>query len=271
MGKYTVDSTTVKPTTDVTVDSILDEADTEDRYRFNRYNRWELIPPVRLKAKRIPSLLIPTRDSHIFGDNQNWAGVNIELHSNGCMVYTIRSSATVAETRGSLRLNDVAITTLLPKIQTYFKFDNTTSASAATIGLIDDSKDGPSNTTTFIANDIAIVAFGYRKTDTNFFLFHNDTTGAVNAINTNIARDTSIHLLEIEYETSTSVRVTLFDVNGTVQYNTVLSSQIPATGIDLGVDLNVINADTVAQYGIRIYDYIRIEKNKPTPDPTLDF
>lgn len=68
MGKEYEYSSGSRPD-DATEGSILYEIDTEDRYRYNQYGRWEFIPHVSLKSKRVQTLFIPFADQTglIFG------------------------------------------------------------------------------------------------------------------------------------------------------------------------------------------------------------
>jgi len=272
MGKrYNLDFGATKPD-DMLQDSLIHEVDTDDEYRYNKYGRWELIPQQRLNSKRIPAIFCPVTDQTglIYGVG-TWTAVNAELHSNGCMVYSCRTTTVDLETQACMRVNDFANADLLPKAQTIFKFDNTDTSSAAFIGLHTDTTNAFATSGGGIVNDFAIAGIGYRPSDTNLFVFHNDASGAVNTIDTGIARNTNLHMFEIEYMTSTTCRITLFAIDGTVEYDTTLSSQIPPNSVDLAFDMKIINANTAARYGIRMYDYIRLEKNRPTPDGTLDF
>ena len=273
MGIYNIDSTATKPTDEsVTVDSILIENDTEDHYRFNKYRRWEFIPHMSYKSKRLHSLYTPKNNSTglIFGDETH-SGVNIELHSTGCMIYQIRSSATTVDTKGFATVNDYAQANLTPKCQTIFSFNDTGANSAAFIGLKDDTPSLLVTTASFIQNDVAVVGVGYRSTDTNIFVFHNDVTGAVNAINTGIARSTNIYMVEISYDTTTTVRVSIYDIDMAQLYETTLSTEIPTGNMDLGYTAEVVNANTTSRYVINVFDFIRLEKTRGTLNPTTDF
>lgn len=276
MGKsYLVDSSSTKPTIDVTTDSILTEIDTEDRYRFNKYGRWEFIPPISLKSKRIQTLFIPLSDQTglIFGDGR-WQNIIAELHSSGCMVYSARTSASANESAASVAfasVNDYAQVEHLPKAQCIFSFSDTGSNSAAFIGLKNDAPAGFLETTTgFIPTGYQCIGIGYRTSDTNLFVFHNDGSGAVNAVNTNIARSTNVYMLEIEYSTTTSVRLTLFDINMNIVYNNIFSTEIPGSGIDLAFLAQIQNANNTVRYIIHIFDYVRLEKTRPALSATMD-
>lgn len=274
IGKtYEFDSTVTKPTTDVPVDSILTETDTEDQYRYNQYGRWEYIPHMGYKSKRLHSLYMPKNHQTglMFGE-ENHVGINIELHSTGCMIYQVRSSATTIDTKGFAIVHDYAQANLTPKCQTVFSFnDAATGNSAAFIGLYDDSSTILDTTAGFIPNDITSVGIGYRSADTNIHVFHNDTTGAVNAIDTGIAKSTDIYMVEVSYDISTEVRVSLYDIDMVLVYETTLTTEIPVTNMDLGYIAVVVNANTSDQYVINIFDFVRLEKTKAALNPTTDF
>ena len=276
MGKiYTRQSEGTRPT-DATVDSIITELDTEDRYRYNQYGRWELIPQIGYKTKRRHTLFIPkNHQSHLIFGEASWQNINIELHSNGCMVYYARtlaaSSGVPDEDPGYIILNDFAQGWLLPKMQVIARFSDLTSSSHAIIGIRDDATTVLTTYAAFIPNDVPCVLFGYKGTNPNFYLYHNDNSGAVVEVDTGIVRDTEPRLWEIEWETSTSVRATIYSIDGEVEYENTLTTNIPDPTIDLGFALRVINNDYVARYGIAVYDYIRLEKNKAEPDGGLDY
>lgn len=272
---YRYYSDTPRPTTDAIENSILHEIDTEDDYRYNRYNRWEFIPPISLKSKRIQTLFIPFTDQTglIFGQG-TWQGINAELHSSGCMIYQVRTSTTENETSASAgyaRLNDYAQVELLPKIQLVFTFSDTGTNSVAFIGIVNDASTILSTTSGFIANDIACIGLGYRTSDTNLFVFHNDSSGAITAVDTSIARSTDVFILEIEYETTTSVRVSLFDINMELLYEADFTTEIPGSGIDLAFMAGIQNANNTIRYKINIFDYVRLEKTRPSLSATTDF
>jgi hypothetical protein len=265
-------STTNRPA-DATENSILYELDTEDEYRFNQYGRWEYVPHMSYKSKRLHSLYMPKNNQTglMFGDETH-SGVNIELHSTGCMIYQVRSSSSVVDTKGFAAVNDFAQANLTPKCQTVFSFNDTaTGNSAAFIGLYDDTISMLGTTAGFIPNDAAVVGIGYRSADTNIFVFHNDTTGAVNAIDTGIAKSTNIYMVEVSYDTSTEVRVSIYDIDMVQVYETTLTTEIPVTNMDLGYIATVVNANTLDQYVINIFDFVRLEKTKGALNPTTDF
>ncbi len=261
----------IKPT-DASVDSILTEIDTEDRYRFNEYGRWEFVPPISLKSKRIQTLFIPITNQTglIFGDG-GWQTILAELHSSGCMIYQIRTTLTDTVTRGSAFVNDFAQVELLPKIQMVFSFNDTSDKCSAFIGLHNDVNAHPVDNTTMANNDQALIGLGFRTSDTNYMIFHNDSSGAFTAVDTLIARDTNVYKLEIEYETSTSVRLSLFDINMDLVFEDTYTIEIPGSGIDLAFRASIINVDTVKRYVINMFDYIRLEKTRPPLSATTDF
>ena len=144
MGKrYNRRSTSARPT-DANIDSILTEIDTDDRYRYNQYGRWELIPPMSLKTKRIQSIFIPfsNQTGLIFGHG-SWQNINAELHSSGCMIYQARTSTSVFNTyspsapdsRGFMTVDDVGLTSMLPKMVMIFSWSDTGTNSASFIGF----------------------------------------------------------------------------------------------------------------------------------------
>jgi hypothetical protein len=283
IGKtYELDSTVTKPTAGVPVDSILTETDTEDKYRYNQYGRWEFIPPISLKSKRIQTLFIPftNQTGLIFGEG-TWKGINAELHSSGCMVYKTRTSATDHDlgiastpnhTYGYMGVNDFAIVELLPKAQMVFSFsDSAAGNSVAFIGLYHDSATLVDTTATFIPNDVAVFGIGYGLADTTIQVYHNDSSGAVTTVDTLIARSTDVYKIEIEYETSTSVRLSLFDIDMVLVFEDTYTTEIPPSGIDLGFLAKIQNANHTIQYGINMFDYIRLEKTRPPLSATLDF
>jgi hypothetical protein len=269
-------STQVRPTADVIENSIIHEIDTEDDYRFNQYGRWEFIPPVGHKSKRIQSLFIPfdNEGNLIFGAPV-WKGINAEMHASGCMIYQIRTSASVSEhttdSPGYATVDDVAQPEQLPKCQVILSFNDTGANSAAFIGFKQDDILILDTTTAFIPNDCPIIGLGYRKTDSNLFIFHNDNSGAVNAVDLSIARSDDVYMLEVEFETSTSARVSLFDIDMTQIYNNTFTTEIPPTGIEMGFEAIIQNANTSDQYVINIFDFIRLEKNKAALNKTTDF
>lgn len=117
---YYFKSTSPRPQ-NPSINSILIETDTEDQYRYNKYNRWELIPPISLKSKRIQTLFCPLNNQTglIFGDG-SWQAINSELHSSGNMVYMARTSATStgnAADSGWMQVRDFANVDMLPKAQ----------------------------------------------------------------------------------------------------------------------------------------------------------
>ena len=271
---YKSSSSSVKPS-DATENSILTELDTEDKYRYNQYGRWEFIPPISLKSKRIQTLFIPFTDQTglIFGDGR-WQNINAELHSSGCMIYQARTSTTEHETatsQGFAVVLDYAQVEHLPKVQIVFSFNDTGTNSAAFIGLRDDAGTILATTAAYIPVANAVFGLGYRTSDTNFFVFHNDSAGAVTAVDTGIARSTSVFMLEIEYHTTTSVRLTLFDINMEVIYNNTFSSEIPPSGIDISFVAIIQNANHTIRYVINIFDYVRLEKTRPALSATTDF
>lgn len=280
MGNYATDSAVAKPTTDVTVDSTLTEIDTEDRYRFNKYGRWEFIPPISLKSKRIQTLFIPFTDQTglIFGVG-TWRGINTELHSSSCLIHQCRTSLTEFNTsngaspdsRGFMALLDFAHTSLLPKIQMVFSWSDTGANSASFIGIKRETDGICEDVTNPFPSGVAVIGIGYRTTDTNIQVVHNDGVGAVNYIDTLIPRSTNVFMVEVEYHTATSVRVTLFDINMVVIYDNTLSTEIPPDGVDLAFNANIQNANTAARYRINMFDYIRLEKTRPPLSAIMDF
>lgn len=281
MVNYNRGSTAPRPT-DAQETSTVTEVDTDDKYRLNQYGRWEFIPPISLKSKRIQTLFIPLTDQTglIFGDG-NWKAITVELHSSGCMIYKTRTSATTHDvgdagtpnqTYGLMRVNDYAQVELLPKIQMIFSFDDTTMGnSVAFIGLIDDSKVPADTTATFMPNDAACIGMGYGLANTTYQVYHNDSTGAVTTVDTLITRDTNVYKLEIEYETTTSVRLSLYDIDMALVFEDTYTTEIPASGIDIAFSLQIQNANHTARYGINMFDYIRLEKTRPPLSATTDF
>jgi hypothetical protein len=280
---YTLDSTTTKPTDEsVDEDSIVYEIDTEDRYRFNQYRRWEFIPPISLKSKRIQTLFIPfTNQTGLIFGNGTWRNIIEELHNSGCMVYSARTSASAHDlgqasspnqTYGSMRLDDFAQVEHLPKAQMIFSFSDVVAGnSVAFIGLLHDSATLVDTTATFIPNDVAVFGLGYGLADTTFQIYHNDSSGAVNTVDTLITRDTDVYKIEIEYETTTSVRLSLYDIDMVLVFEDTYTTEIPPSGIDLGFLAKIQNANHDTQYGINMFDYIRLEKTRPPLSATLDF
>jgi hypothetical protein len=274
MGIFNRGSAAPRPSS-AGVGSILREDDTEDKYRLNEYGRWEFIPPISLKSKRIQTLFIPftNQTGLIFGEGF-WQNINAELHSSGSMIYQIRTSTTENETgnsAGYARVNDYAQVELLPKIQVIFTFSDTGTNSAAAIGMIDDTPSFITTTAGFIPNDVACITLGYRTSDTNLFVFHNDSTGAVTAVDTLIPRSTDVFKLEIEYETTTSVRLSLYDIDMALVYENTFTTEIPASGIDLAFIARIQNANNSVRYNINIFDYVRLEKTRPPLSATMDF
>jgi hypothetical protein len=272
MGIFNRGSAAPRPS-NAGVGSILREDDTEDKYRLNEYDRWEYIPHMGYKSKRLHSLYMPKNHQTglMFGE-ENHVGINIELHSTGCMIYQVRSSASVVDTKGFAVVNDYAQANLTPKCQTIFSFNDTaTGNSAAFIGIYDDAISLLDTTAGFIPNDTACVGIGYRSADTNIFVFHNDTTGAVNAIDTGIAKSTDIYMVEVSYDISTEVRVSIYDIDMVLVYETTLTTEIPVTNMDLGYIAVVVNVNTLDQYVINIFDFVRLEKTKGALNPTTDF
>ena len=263
-------------------DSIVREVDTDDKYRLNEYGRWEFIPPISLKSKRIQTIFIPFTDQTglIFGEG-SWKGIVAELHNSGCMIYTARTSATAHDvgdagspnqTYGSMRVNDYAQVELLPKVQMIFSFNNTTAGnSVAFIGLIDDSKTPADTTATFMPSALACIGMGYGLADTTYKIYHNDSSGAVNTVDTLIARDTNVYKIEIEYETTTSVRLSLYDINMVMVFEDTYTTEIIGSGIDIAFVAQIQNADHTARYNINMFDYIRLEKTRPALSATTDF
>lgn len=276
--RYNRRSTVGTKPTDASVDSILTEIDTEDRYRYNQYGRWEFVPPISLKNKRIQTLFCPISDQTglIFGDG-SWQNITAELHNSGCMIYKTRTSASIFDTpdpsgsAGMIILNDYAQVELLPKIQAIFSFDEFSTNSAAFIGLKNDSMSILTTTAAFIPDNTAVIGLGYRPSDTSLFVFHNDSSGVVNAIDTTIIRDNSVYMLEIEYETSTSVRLSLFDINVALVFEDTYTTEIPGSSIDLAFIARIQNVNASARYGINIFDYVRLEKTRPPLSATTDF
>lgn len=279
--RYNRRSTVGTKPTDASVDAVLTEIDTEDRYRYNEYGRWEFIPPLSLKSKRIQTLFIPFADQTglIFGDG-TWKAVVAELHNSGCMIYTTRTSAsahdvgdagTPNQTYGNMRVNDYAQVELLPKMQMIFSFDDTTAGNSVVfIGLIDDSKVPADTTATFMPSDTACIGIGYGLANTTYQIYHNDSTGAVTAVDTLIARDTNVYKLEIEYETTTSVRLSLYDIDMALVFEATYTTEIPGSGIDTAFVAQIQNANHTARYGINMFDYIRLEKTRPHLSATID-
>jgi hypothetical protein len=197
------------------------------------------------------------------------------------MIYKARTSATAHDvgdagtpnqTYGVMRVNDYAQVELLPKIQMIFSFDDTTAGNSVVfIGLIDDSKVPADTTATFMPNDAACIGLGYGLADTTYHVYHNDSTGAVTAVDTLIARDTNVYKLEIEYETTTSVRLSLYDIDMVMVFEDTYTTEIPASGIDIAFSLQIQNANHTARYGINMFDYIRLEKTRPPLNATTDF
>lgn len=271
---YHYKSTTPRPST-ATEDSILREIDTEDEYRYNQYGRWELIPHLSLKSKRLHTLFIPFSDQTglIFG-NGVWQNINGELHNSGCMIYQVRTLTTefdTADSRGFMGVLDFALASMLPKVQMIFSFNDTGTNSAAFIGLKDDSDPIVMSTGSPFPDTIELVGIGYRTADTNIQVIHNDGVGATNYIDTAIPRSTSVFMIEIEYHTATSVRITLFDINMEVIYDNILTTEIPPDGIDLGFTAVIQNANASIRYVINMFDYVRLEKTKPALSATTDF
>lgn len=282
VGKTYIRKSTADRPTDATVNSILIESDTEDRYRFNKYGRWEFIPPISLKSKRIQTLFIPfsNQTGLIFGAG-SWSAINAELHSSGCMIYKTRTSASAHDlgnasdpnqTYGQMSVDDFAQVEHLPKAQMIFSFDDIVAGnSVAFIGLTIDDIAILDTTATFIPNDVSVIGIGYGLADTNLFIFHNDSSGAVNTVDTGLARSTDVYMIEMEYETTTSVRVSLFDIDMELIFEQVFTTEIPPSGIDLGFIAKIQNANHTARYGINMFDYIRLEKTRPPLSATTDF
>lgn len=275
-------STSNRPT-DAIENSILHEIDTEDDYRFNQYGRWEFVPPISLKSKRIQTLFIPftNQTGLIFGEG-TWRGINAELHNSGCMIYKARTSATAHDlgiaslpadrTYGSMRVDDFAQVELLPKMQIIFSFSDTTAGnSVAFIGLMHDTKNAADTTATFMPDDAACIGLGYGLADTTYHVYHNDSTGAVTAVDTLIARDTNVYKLEIEYETTTSVRLSLYDIDMVLVFEDTYTTEIPASGIDIAFSLQIQNANHTTIYDVNMFDYVRLEKTRPPLSATTDF
>ena len=272
MGRYTIDYSATKPTTDVTVDSLLDEIDTEDRYRFNKYGRWELISHYRHQSKRIPSIFVPKLDAAavIYGE-PIWKDVNIELHNSGNMIYLTRTSATNTNETSYIQLNDFANVDMKPKLIVPLKFGDTGSNSAVFCGLIKDS-DTTLDITSYLTGTTSCIGFGYRKTDTNFFVFHKTTAGTLQAVDTGIARNTNIYQLYIHFESSTSVRIILFNGSDmTIAFEATYTTDIPLSGIDLASALLIVNDNISTRYGIYMYEYMYLEKDRPAWSATVDF
>jgi hypothetical protein len=273
-------STTNRPA-DAIENSILYEIDTEDSYRYNQYGRWEYIPPLSLKSKRIQTLFIPITDQTglIFGDGQ-WKAINAELHSSGCMIYRTRTSATAHDvgdasdpnqTYGMMLVNDFAQVEHLPKAQMIFSFTDTgTTNSVAFIGIKNDSMTIVDTTATFLPDNTAVIGVGYRTSDTNLHIFHNDSSGAVNAVDTGITKSIDVYMIEIEYETTTSVRLSLYDIDMALVFEDTYTTEIPPSGIDLAFSAKIQNANHTARYGINMFDYIRLEKTRPALSTTID-
>lgn len=267
-------STDEKPI-DELVGSEFYEVDTEDRYRYNQYGRWEFIPPISLKSKRIQTLFIPYTDQTglIFGQG-SWQNVNSELQSSGCMVYQLKTSGSEFETGTSasfMRLNDYAQVELLPKVQVIFSCDDIGTNTASFIGLRDDALGGVLNTTSaFIVDDVSVFGLGYRTSDTNFIVVQNDASGAPTITDTAIPRSTDVFMLEIEYDTTTSVRLSLFDINMELLYENTFTTEIPGSGIDLAFSARIQNANATVRYNLNIFDYVRLEKTRPALSATID-
>lgn len=278
---YKYHSSSLKPT-NATENSLLTELDTEDRYRYNEYGRWEFVPPISLKSKRIQSLFIPLSNQTglIFGEG-TWRGINAELHSSGCMIYKARTSATAHDvgdagtpnqTYGAMRVNDYAQVELLPKMQIIFSFSDTTAGNTvAFIGLIHDSKVPADTTATFMPSGAACIGMGYGLADTTYQIYHNDSTGAVTAVDTLISRDTNVYKLEIEYETTTSVRLSLYDIDMVLVFEDTYTTEIPASGIDIAFVAQIQNANHTTIYDVNMFDYVRLEKTRPPLSATTDF
>lgn len=274
MTQYFQGSSAPRPT-DATEGSILTETDTEDRYRFNKYGRWEFIPPISLKSKRIQTLFIPFTDQTglIFGSGV-WQNINTELQSSGSMLYQLKTSSSEFETSLStafMRLNDYAQVELLPKIQVTFSCSDTSTNTAAFIGLQNDSPSGVISTTSgFVPDDVAVFGLAYRTTDTNFIVVQNDSTGSPTITDTLIPRDTDVYMVEIEYETSTSVRLSLFDIDMVLLFEDTYTTEIPGSGIDLAFLAKIQNANATVRYNLNIFDYARLEKDRPALSATID-
>jgi hypothetical protein len=273
LGNYFQGSSSDRPT-NVSENSLLTETDTGDKYRLNNVGRWELIPPISHRSKRIQTLFIPFTDQTglIFGQG-TWQNINAELHSSGCMVYRARTSATsfgTIDDPGFMAVNDFALASMLPKIEMIFSFGDTGANSGVFIGLRDDNISVLLDPATLFADDQAFIGFGYRSGDTTYQIFHNDNAGPINTMDTGISRDTNVYVIEIEYEITTRVRLSLFDINKELIFETTIDTEIPPDGIDLGFDASIINANFTSRYAINMFDYIRLEKTKPPLSATLD-
>jgi hypothetical protein len=271
---YKYHSSSLKPT-NATENSLLTELDTEDRYRYNEYGRWEFIPPIGLKSKRLHGLFIPNTfaGTMIFGAPviQN---INSELHSSGCMIYQLRTSTSASEDStsfGGAGVDDFAQPELLPKMEAVFSFNDTGANSATFIGLKKDADPVLETTTAYWPSALPVIGMGYKTSDTNLFLLHNDASGAVNRIDMGVARSDNVFWLEIEFHTTTSVRLSLFDINRDLLYENTLTTEIPPAGTELGFLAIVQNANTAQRYVINLFDYVRLEKNKAPLNKTTDF
>ena len=233
-----------------------------------------------LKTKRIQSIFIPfsNQTGLIFGHG-SWQNINPQLHSSGCMIYQARTSTSVFNTyspsapdsRGFMTVDDVGLTSMLPKMVMIFSWSDTGTNSASFIGFKKDADLVCTDVTDPFPDGLNIIGIGYRTSDTNIQVIRNDGTGSSNYTDTAIPRSTNVFKIEIEFESTTSVRVSLYDIDVVLIYEGTFTTELPSTGIDMGFTAHIQNANASIRYVINMFDFIRLEKTKAPLSATTDF